>query len=253
MNASLLRIILLTGLLLIALPGLADQGFVADAIEESASGQRREARLYALGARTRLEFDNGDRRVVRIDNPIAGERLILFPDDKRYLRAALPSSSAESDICAQLPSSLRCNRSDNTIHQGRAAVTWLIKGHFRGQPYQEERIVDIESGRLLKQVVNGLLWVEQKRGEEENIDGRLTERWERRQRTMAQQGGRAGSVLESVTSWYDPTLPFALPLREERADGSSRSLLNLRTEHVPKSLFAIPAGYREQQISQRHR
>lgn len=189
--------------------------------------QRYREQLYRdAEGRSRVESEWQGRPLVQIQDPVGNMSYRLYPADKTGLSMAIgtPAPPANPSPTALVPAG-----------EGAARLAERLA------PAMASTAVAAETQRSARS-----LGTRQMEGL--TVEGKLE--------TSTLPAGAAGNALPIVSTtetWYAPELKLVLYVRsvDPRTGEQVTRVQNLRRGEPPASLFAVPAGYKVQQIARR--
>lgn len=242
------RIVMTTALLAVA--GLAHAvgekvEFSAEAVQSAPQRPTMQAQMYVSSKAVRTETNNNNQLQVEIVFPEQGRRVMLIPQQHRYMEQnglppLAPAATQQKNFnpCAGVPDT-RCKKLGSEKLQGREAEKWQITAQRDGRTLVSQHWIDIERRLALREKFADGTLSELKILGKEKLNGRTTEKW---QLTVIYNNGQRSQS----TQWYDPQLQMVI--REELPGGYVRELRNIKVAKQAASLFTIPADYQRQQV-----
>lgn len=216
-------------------------GFEASIKKSGPDGSFIEGRLFASGPELRIETRAPAGILVSLVNRDSSRLISLHPESRTYtdirlteeLKPVFGVIRYNLEPPCQKPSASDCVALGDTMVNGRVASRWL---RTTGPGGYRQQWVDAERGWVLKSHLPGLkAFMSLRFVGFEPLEGRLVEKWERRQ-DLAFQPPRISWF------WYDQALGLAV--REEWPGGYAQAISNIQPGVQPGWLFQVPAEYR---------
>lgn len=220
--------------------------FSAEAIQRAPHIKERRALVFAGNNKVRIERIKEEQVFVEIYDMENQQTFLLVPQLQSYVEHRVTNGymtnpmlpPETSDPCIGIPDS-SCRSLGSEKVAGRNATRWEMV--ISGDDYQQRSLhwVDEERHMPLRDLWSDGSVTEMKLLGNEELNGRLSERWEM---STTRPDGTSSRTLQ----WYDPEL--GISVREERADGYFRELKNIQVAPQPDSLFLVPNGYQKMEL-----
>jgi hypothetical protein len=217
------------------------RGFEASIKKSGPDGTYIEGRLFASGPELRIETRTPRGIRVSLMNRDSLKLIDMDPESRTYretqvteeLKPLFGIIRCNHELPCLKPSASDCVALGDTMVNGRLASRWIST---KGPGGYRQQWVDLERGWVLRSHTPGLKAQMSLRFIGlESLEGRLVEKWERRQEIAFQPP-------QVSWFWYDRTLELAV--REEWLGGYVQAISNIRPGVQPGWLFEVPAEYR---------
>lgn len=216
-------------------------GLEANIKKSGPDGSFVEGRLFVSGPQLRIETKTPTGTQISLFNRDSLRQISMDPGSRTYretqvsedLKPLFGVIRCNHELPCIRPSASECVALGDAMVNGRLAERWL---RTAGPGGYRQQWVDRDRGWVLRSHVPGLkAQMTLKFVGLESLEGRLVEKWERRQDI-------AFRPPEVSWFWYDPTLELAV--REEWPGGYVQAISNIRPGPQPGWLFQVPAEYR---------
>jgi len=221
--------------------------FSAEAYQQYPQGQSRTAKMHIGKNGVRREYTHNRQTIIEIYRPSKGQQIIIFPAQRSYqLREGVKVRTGLEKPAGKPVNPCEGNKTDTckSLGQekiaGRVVEKWEVSRQSKGKTIRALMWIDVERGQALRQFFPDGSAVELLNMGSETIDGRQTEKW-------VMQQTRPDGTSEKTFQWYDPEL--GITIKEVLTGGFTRELRNIKQGQQPASLFEIPEGYRQIELT----
>ena len=222
--------------------------FSAIAVQATPGQADRIAMMFVTPKRVRMEYESQGKRFVEITDIDAGRSFLLLPNQRVFAVKQAPKHVTQQTRQAKMPmnpcinkAKASCKKLGNETLHNRPTEKWEMLVEHKGKSYRSLYWIDVERFMPLRQQwADGSSSEMRPKGDEE-LNGRQTEKWE------VTTKGAKGNVTTSM-QWYDTALKMTI--REDIAGGFRRELREILQGPLPITLFQVPAGFRQVEISQ---
>jgi len=221
---------------------LAGAEFSAEMVQQGPQGKAPSGKMYVGEKRVRTEMSHQGQQVIRVTDENRGVEWVLLPDQKQYMERKLggppggmqaSAQPSSEDPCGAVPG-MTCRKLGEEEVGGRTAVKWEMVASQQGRTMKSTQWIDKDRGVPLRQEMPNGQVTELKFIAEEELNGRVVEKWEMVATMPDQQETRS-------FQWFDPELGLAI--KQKFPEGMVSELTNIRVGKQPDELFNIPAGY----------
>ena len=219
--------------------------FSADAIQVSPGQAPLISKMYVSKKAVRTEINQKGYRVVDIVYPEKGKRLVLYPDQKKYMeQTGLPISSLWSQKKFTTPCDgirhVQCKKlAKEKINQIKVDK-WQVERTVNGKIFKSLHWIDNQRHFAIKEIFHDGGVMELKLLGKEKLNGREVEQWQSRYTYPSGQS-------RFSKQWYDTQLKMVV--KEELPGGFLRELRNIKVSKQDEKLFHLPADYKKLNIN----
>lgn len=221
-------------------------GFSADAIQIAPGRVPINSKMFVSKSAVRTEMTKQGRFIVDIAYPEEGRRLMIFPQQRKYMEkkglAISPSWSgkAAKTPCEGMPGS-NCQKVGLEKLNNINVEKWQVKRSVNGKALRSLHWIDVDRRLAIKEMmpdgsVSELIMLGKGK-----LDGRNVEHWESRY-------SHPSGHNRISKQWYD--LELKIVIREEQGNGFIRELRNIKIGKQDRSLFMLPSGYQKISINE---
>jgi len=213
------------------------QPFTATAVQSMKGQQAQSGQIFVSGSKTRFEYSERGRKMVKIILPEQQVMRILFPDEKLYMEIKAPAdtpmpASETANPCPTIEG-LTCQKVADAKFGDLDVQQWQqhhaptnTKSTLWWEPVRKMIVrQEFPDGRIMQLALAGKI----------DFEGRDTERWDI---SMATSDGKVSTAYRLI----DTDLGIIVK-EEDPTTGLSRELRGLKVSDSDATWFDVPAGY----------